>query len=59
MMATGKQPTIIALFNKHKKAQGNSSVMIQVDSDSNDEVEYEERWSGKSLTRLSHAKSIN
>ena len=59
MMASDKQPTIIALFNKRKRAQGNSSVMIQIDSDSNDEVEYKERLSGKSLTRLSHAKSIN
>ena len=59
MMAAGKQLMIIALFSKSKKAQGNSSVMIQVDSDSNDEVEYEERLSGSSLTRLSHAKSIN
>ena len=52
MMAAGKQPMIIALFNKHKKAQGNSSVIIHVDSDST-EVEYEERLLGKSLTRLS------
>ena len=58
-MAAGKQPAVIALFNKRRKAQGNSSVMIQVDSDSNDEVEYEERLSGKSLMLLSHAKSIN
>ena len=58
MMAAGKQPTIIALFNKRKRAQGNSLVMIQIDSYSN-EVEYEERLSGKSLTQLSHAKSIN
>ena len=34
MMAAGKQPTIIALFNERKRAQGNSSVMIQIDSDS-------------------------
>ena len=56
MMAAGKQPTISALFNKRKKAQGNSSIVIQVDSDSNNEVENEERLSGKSLTgtRLSH-----
>ena len=59
MMAAGKQPMIIALFNKHKKAQGNSSVIIHVDSDSTDAVEYEERLLGKSLMRLSHAKSIN
>ena len=59
MMATGKQPMIIALFSKRKKAQGNSSVMIQVDSDSNDEVEHKERFSGKLLMQLSHAKSIN
>ena len=58
-MVAGKQPTIIALFNKRKRAQGNSSVMIQIDSDSNDEVEYEKRLSGKSLMRLSNAKSIN
>ena len=59
MMAAGKQPMIIALFSKRKKTQGNSSVMIQVDSDSNDEAEHEERFSGKLLMQLSHAKSIN
>ena len=59
MMATGKQPMIIALFNKRKRAQGNSLVMIQIDSDSNDEVEHEKRLPGKSLTWLSHAKLID
>ena len=59
MMAAGKQPMIIAHFKKRRKAQGNSSVMIQVDSDSNDEVEYEERLSGKSFMWLLHTKSIN
>lgn len=39
MMAAGKQPTISALFSKLKKSQTNSSVVIQGDSDSNDEVE--------------------
>ena len=59
MIAAGKQPMVSALFSKHKKAQGNSSVIIQVDSDSNDEVEYEETLSDKSLTWLSCTKSIN
>ena len=59
MMAAGKQPTIRGLFSKRKKAQGNNLVVIQVDLDSSDEVEYEERISGKSLTPLSHTKSIN
>ena len=59
MMASGKQPMISTLFSKCKKAQDNSLVIIQVDSDSNDEVEYEERLSGKSFMWLSHTKSIN
>ena len=59
MMASGNQPTISALFSKRKKAQGNSWVIIQVDLASNDEIEYEGRLSGKSLTRQSHTKSMN
>ena len=59
MLAAGKQPTISGPFSKLKKAQGNSSVVIQVDSDSNNETEYEERLSGKLLTLLSQTKSIN
>ena len=59
MTAAGKQPTVSAVFSMCKIAQGNSSVIIQVDSDSNDEVEYKETLSDKSLTWLSCTKSIN
>ena len=49
-MATNKQTTISELFRKCEKARDDSLVVIEIDPESNNEVDYEETLSGKTFS---------